>query len=192
MISWGRWTLIVCLSAIFSGNSLAGSGDSLEGSAFYTAYPVPPANQNSLFYIQRSKNTNAIVYEVNPGKDGKPDPVEPVKVYWIRYASDSSKADLNYVQKNYAYGLQSSLFNNKPGQYVIHFVSYSSKKLYLLPDPKDNKYVLYTSINGKLAELQKVYLKIEGGTFWFPNIVDVELRGRDPESKKEVVEYLKP
>ncbi len=44
--------------------------------------------KNVLFYITRSMNTNAVVYEANL-VDGKLNTAEPVKVYWIMYAQDN-------------------------------------------------------------------------------------------------------
>src|SRR4051812_12142816 len=68
-------------------------------------YPVPPSNDNSLFYIQRSKNTNAIVYEMNRNTEGKMNMEDPVRIYWIRYTTDSTTEDLSLIQRKYAYGV---------------------------------------------------------------------------------------
>src|SRR5438552_3281274 len=76
----------------------------------YSSYPTPPRNKNSLFYVQRSKNVNAIVYEANIKSDGTLDKEEPVKIYWIRYTSDSTRAPLTFIQNKYAYGIKSEPF----------------------------------------------------------------------------------
>ncbi|REJ84809.1 MAG: DUF4833 domain-containing protein [Bacteroidetes bacterium] len=155
-------------------------------------YPVPPKNANSLFYIQRSKNTNAIVYELNKNADGSLNQQDPVKIYWIRYAHDSTTADLNYIQQKYAYGLNISALPGNPSQYSMNFVSYAKKKLYLMKRKDGSGYSTYTQINGKMAVLESVFITISGGTFWFPKIDDIELYGYDPESRQIVVEHFKP
>src|SRR5690606_37878393 len=104
--------------------------DTLHGSN----YPIPPHDSRMLFYVQRSNNVNAIVYETNLQKDGKINREEPVHVYWKRYTSDSSVAELNYVQRKYAYGIESKEIEGKNGQFILNFVSYDKKKFYLLPD----------------------------------------------------------
>lgn len=155
-------------------------------------FPTPPTNENSLFYIQRSKNTNAIIYEINRGVDGNPDPLNPIKIYWIRYASDSAKEDLSYIQSKYAYGLNVRPYNGQKNAYVLQFVSYDKKTLYLLPTSTPKKFAVFTNINGKLSELKKVFIKLNGGTFWFPTIEYVEMLGKDPSSQTTVAERFLP
>ncbi|HRH66366.1 MAG TPA: DUF4833 domain-containing protein [Bacteroidia bacterium] len=155
-------------------------------------YPVPPQNDRSLFYIQRSKNTNAIVYETNILPSGKINTEEPLKIYWMQYASDSSVAELNYVQKRYAYGIRATPVKGHPGEFVLNFVSYEKKKFYLILDPGGKQYKTYTTINGKMAELKKIFIHLEGGSFWFPNIVDIEITGKDPATLQKITEHFKP
>jgi hypothetical protein len=155
-------------------------------------FPVPPVNDNSLFYVQRSKNTNAIIYEVNKLSDGTPDPTNPVSIYWIRYAEDSTTEALSYIQSKYAYGLNFRPYNGQKNAYVLQFVSYSKKTMYLLPVGNSKKYGVFTNINGKLCELKKIFIQLNGGTFWFPTIEYVELTGKDPNTQATVQERFIP
>ena len=155
-------------------------------------YPTPPTTENSLFYVQRSKNTNAIVYDINRLPDGSPDPTNPIHIYWIRYASDSTKEDLSYIQEKYAYGLISRPYNGQKNAYVMNFVSYDKKNLYLLPTSTPKKYAIFTNINGKLCELKKAFIMLNGGTFWFPTIEYIEMVGRDPATQQIVSERFVP
>ncbi len=165
--------------------------DISKGSEAEIVYPTPPLNEHSLFYIQRSNNTNAIVYEANILNDGKINEVEPVKVFWIRYSEDSTAADLNYIQRKYAYGVNASAYANQKNKFVVQFVAYSKKSIYLLPKT-NGKYAAYTNINGKLAELKKIWIELSGGTFWFPTIDYIEMIGKDPVSQQVVSERFKP
>ncbi|HQW21849.1 MAG TPA: DUF4833 domain-containing protein [Bacteroidia bacterium] len=155
-------------------------------------YPVPPTTENSLFYVQRSKNTNAIVYDLNRLPDGTPDPKNPISIYWIRYAVDSTKEELSYIQQKYAYGLVSRPYNNQKNAYVLQFVSYDKKNFYLLPTGVPKKYAAFTNINGKLAELKKVFIMLNGGTFWFPTIEYIEMVGKDPTTHQIITERFVP
>ena len=147
-------------------------------------YPVPPTTENSLFY--------AIVYDLNRLPDGTPDPTNPIHIYWIRYASDSTTEELSYIQQKYAYGLVSRPYNGQKNAYVIQFVSYDKKNFYLLPTSTPKKYAAFTNINGKLAELKKVFIMLNGGTFWFPTIEYIELIGRDPATQQITTERFVP
>ncbi len=66
------------------------------------------------------------------------------------------------------------------------------KKFYLLPDRERNGYQALTMINGKMAILDRVFIQLSGGTFWFPTITNIELKGRDTLTKQVVIENFKP
>ena len=155
-------------------------------------YPVPPVNENSLFYIQRSKNTNAIVYEVNRNMYGEINEENPVKIYWISYSTDSTTDELTLIQRKYAYGVTTRKYNGQKNSFVIQFVSYKKRNIFLLPTANNKHYNAYININGKLAELKKVFVSTSGGSFWFPTINFVELTGKDPSTQVAVVERFNP
>jgi hypothetical protein len=50
---------------------------------------------------------------------------------------------------------------------------------------------VYTSIDRKLAILNRIFIKINGGSFWSPNVEYIEIKGTDPGSGRELVERLK-
>lgn len=177
---------LVCL-LVFSPLSELVSDPSIS-----LVYPVPPVNENSLFYIQRTKNTNAIVYEVNRLANGKINTQEPVKVYWIRYASDSTTADLNYIQRTYAYGIKVDSYNAAKNSFVIQLVAYKKRSIYLLPKSNGKNYSAFMAINGKMSELKRIFVATSGGSFWFPKVDYIELSGRDPVTQQKIVERFVP
>jgi hypothetical protein len=56
----------------------------------------------------------------------------------------------------------------------------------------DGKYHIFASIAQKQVILNRIFVKIEGGSFWLPNVLYVELKGTDPETGKEIVDRFKP
>src|SRR5436190_14964042 len=154
-------------------------------------FPVPPTNENSLFYIQRTKNTNAIVYEVNRLPDGKINVDDPVKVYWLRYATDSTTAELTYIQRKYAYGVVTKQYDKNKNTFVLQLVAYKKRNIFLIP-AGNNKYTALMSINGKFAEIKRIFVSISGGTFWFPKVDYIELTGKDPTTQQKIVERFVP
>ncbi|SEW28199.1 Phosphatidylglycerophosphate synthase [Chitinophaga sp. YR573] len=152
-------------------------------------FPVPSNIPHMLFYMQRTPNINTIIYDLNIQKDGTLDEDEPVSVYWMRYADGGEKKDLNYIQRKFAYGIKvKSLGNDK---YSVHSVAYAKKDMYLMKSPTGD-YHIYAKIGNTMAILNRIYLQIEGGSFWFPNVVYIELKGIDPASGKEIKEQIKP
>jgi phosphatidylglycerophosphate synthase len=152
-------------------------------------FPIPPRTPNSLFYLQRTPNTNTVICELNE-KDGRVDEEEPVHVLWIRYTEQRQRQELSFIQRHFAYGLKSrSLGNDK---YELHFVSYKKIPLYLMKSPVDNQHHIYATISGRQAILRRVFIKINpGGTFWSPNVEYLELKGTDADTGKELMQRIK-
>lgn len=150
-------------------------------------YPTPSGNVNQLFFIQRDPNINTLIYELNL-KNGALVEDDPIHVFWIRYAEKGQHDELNYIQRNFAYGIRSKIISKD--LYEIHFVSYK-KKLMFLKKSADNKFYVFTDINKKQAILKQVFVRVNGGSFWVPNVEYVELKGIDPSSGAEVVERMK-
>jgi hypothetical protein len=152
-------------------------------------YPLLGTGIKNLFYIQRTTNINTIVYELNTKSNGKPDPDEPVHVYWIKYAEHGQKEELSYIQRKFAYGLTSTTRDND--KFDIRFVSYKKIPLALMKT-SDGKYHIFASIAQKQILLNRIFIKIDGGSFWIPNVVYVEMNGTDPLTGREIMERFKP
>ncbi|GEO10386.1 DUF4833 domain-containing protein [Segetibacter aerophilus] len=150
-------------------------------------FPVPVVGPNQLFYLQRTANTNTIICELNYNNNVL-DMEEPVHVYWIRYTDKGQKEELNFVQKKFAYGIKSTPISKD--KYELNFVSYKKFPM-LLMKGANNKYNVYGTINQKQAIINRIFVKINGGSFWSPNVEYVEIKGVDPSSGKEVIERRK-
>jgi hypothetical protein len=174
---------VFCIAALTSLLFISGTAIAQDDKSF----PVPPNNPNQLFYLQRTSNTNTIVCELNY-KDGQVDSDDPVHVFWIRYGDKGQKAELSFLQRNFAYGVDTKLLSKD--NYQLHFVSYKKRKMYLQKSA-NNQYYVYTAINNRQAILKRIFIKINGGSFWSPNIEYVELKGTDPATGSEVVERIK-
>ena len=139
-------------------------------------FPIPPANSNSLFYLQRTPNTNTIICELNES-NGVLDRDEPVKVLWIRYTEQQQREELSWIQRHFAYGLKERDMGNDV--YELRFVSFRKIPMYLMRSPVDNKRHVYVTIDGKQAILRRIYVRIDpGGSFWAPNVRYLELKRR--------------
>lgn len=152
-------------------------------------YQALPANVERLFYVQRTPNANTIVYELNIDSDGKLDEENPVHPYWIRYHDKGEKADLNFIQRKFAYGITSKPLGG--GKFDIRFVSYKKFPLTLMK-AADGKYHIFATISQRQLIVNRIFLRIEGGSFWVPNVRFVEFKGTDPATGKEVTERFKP
>ncbi len=58
---------------------------------------------------------------------------------------------------------------------------------------ENNKnYQAYLNINGQLVRLTKIFINIDGGTFWKPNVTYIELFGQNITTNEVVKEKIKP
>ena len=151
-------------------------------------FPAPADNIGRLFYVQRTTNSNTLIYELNV-KNGVLDDENPMHVYWLRNSERGQKEELNYIQRKFAYGLITKKTANN--EYDVRFVSYKKFPLRLMKGG-DGKYHIFANFEQKQMILNRIFIKIEGGSFWLPNIVYVELRGTDPLTGREIVQRFKP
>ncbi|GAA4451349.1 DUF4833 domain-containing protein [Rurimicrobium arvi] len=170
---------------VMPGNAYATGGSFNEVDTF----PVPKTYDNLLFYLQRTPNTNTVMYELNFDKEtGKLDEDNPVHVYWIRYTEEGNpKKELNFIQRKYAYGLKYKRISEN--HWEVRFVC-TSKKVLHLQKAADGKYYMFVNANGLNTVLKRVYIKIDGGTFWSPNVLYIELKGTDVNTGKVNMERI--
>lgn len=143
----------------------------------------------SLFKIERSKDNNQIFYDVNLNKSGDFDKNNPINIYWIKNTEGGKVKPLTWIQKKYAYGLKFLNINDD----FVSFRFVSSKHMYFtLTKTKDSNYQVFTKYKNQLLNVKRIYIKIDGGTFWFPNITAVEVYAKNMETGKEVIEIITP
>ncbi|TNE56042.1 MAG: DUF4833 domain-containing protein [Bacteroidetes bacterium] len=155
-------------------------------------FPTPPRTPQRLFYIQRTGNTNTIVYDANTIDQGRAfNNKNPILVYWLRYDEQGQVMPLNYLQRTLAYGVEVTP-SERPGEYEFHIVSYPKGKLRLLLDRYRQPRV-EMPINGHEAWLERVFVKIEGKKVGIiPDVKYVELFGTDVQTGKPVYEKFIP
>jgi hypothetical protein len=148
-------------------------------------FPVPAGVANQLFYLQRDPNTNTIIYQLNVNSAGQVDEDEPINVFWLRYDEQGQRKSLNYIQRKFAYGLSAEKVG--PEKYVLKFAAYNKVPFYLMRWGADKALHVFTVINNRQIVLTRVYLRIEGGTFWVPNVRYIEFKGWDATTRAPVV-----
>ena len=154
------------------------------------SFPIPKTGPKQLFYLQRTTNSNTIICDLNTDAKGQVVKDNPVHVYWIRYDEGGEKKELSYIQQTFAYGMKHELLPN--GVFKLHFVSYKKQVFYLKRSPKDNQYKMYFVHNNKEFVLHKLFVRIDGGTFWVPNVIYMEILGKDEYSGTPFSYKFKP
>ncbi len=155
-------------------------------------YPTPPDKFERLFYIQRTGNTNTIVYDVNFSAHKTINADNPINAYWIRYADNGETKPLSYIQKTFAYGTKSKKLTSD-NAFEFNLVSYSKKKMTLALDNNGKPYV-FTDIDKKRIRLEHIFVKTEGGSMlsFVPKVQYVEIFGKDPNTGAAIYEKIIP
>ena len=175
----------VALAIGLLGNALGAAGAvPLPG----TTFPVPTGILNQLFYLQRDPNSNTVIYQLNVNEGGTLDEDEPVRVFWLRYAEQGQRKELNFIQRKFAYGVRAQkLALNK---YELKFAAYDKVHFYLMKFGADNAFHIYATVANKQIVLERIYLRIDGGTFWVPNVKYIELKGWNAATRERITERL--
>jgi len=155
-------------------------------------FPIPVGRDNMLFYIQRTINKNTLIYELNLTEKNSVNVVEPIKTYWVNYATDGKEEPLNFVQRKYAYGLEYSIIDIGKQTFAFNFVSYKKQQLYLIKHEKTHRFGVYTKINKTTVKVNRIYVHIEGGSFWFPKVTYILLSGINNATGEPITEKIIP
>ena len=151
--------------------------------------PVPANIRHLLFYVQRDPDTNTVVYVLNQSAKGVLNDEKPIHAFWIRYAEGGKRKDLSMIQNKFAYGLHTRKLGKD--NYEIRFVSYEKLALYLRRGA-DGTFQVHTTIGRKEAILDRVFIRIKGGTFWVPKVLYIELKGREAASGRMITGRFHP
>lgn len=153
-------------------------------------FPVPSGVPHQLFYLQRDPNTNTVIYQLNVDRAGRLDEDAPVNVFWLRYDEHGERRELNFIQRRFAYGLTAEKLATD--KYELKFAAYGKVRFLLLRSPTDQAFHVYTTIAGKQLQLERVFLRIEGGTFWVPNVKYIEFKGLNTATHEPALERVLP
>ncbi|WP_375438217.1 DUF4833 domain-containing protein [uncultured Hymenobacter sp.] len=148
-------------------------------------FPVPTGIANQLFYLQRDPNTNTVIYQLNVNGAGKLNENEPIRIFWLRYAEQGQRQELDFIQRKFAYGLNTKKL--APEKYELKFFAYGKVRFFLMRSSTDKAFHVYTTVANQQLVLERIFLRIEGGTFWVPNVKYIELSGWNAATREPVV-----
>ncbi|WP_316806596.1 DUF4833 domain-containing protein [Pedobacter agri] len=149
-------------------------------------FPTPKNIDNMLFYLQRDPNTNTLIYALNMQENGSINHSQPVAIYWIRYGEHGEKKELSYIQKKFAYGLITKEIAKD--KFELKFVSHKALPIYL--SKVDQKYIVTIAVNGKTVKINRLFVRIVGGSFWLPNVRYALIEGSDLTTGKSITEKI--
>jgi hypothetical protein len=146
-----------------------------------------PDEPNQLFYIQRSPNSNTVIYAAGLDVAGNLKRDAPVEVFWRKFNIDGSKQPLNFMERMMAYGVK--LDRPAAGQPISFSIApLPERKLTLSLDGQHRPQALMQIGNHKV-KVAYVYLHVvEGGLM--PKVPELDIFGTDIASGKAIHEHL--
>src|SRR5689334_2416051 len=146
-----------------------------------------PDEPNQLFYVQRSPNSNTVVYAANLDAKGNLNPSTPVKAFWRKFNIDGSKQPLNVIERMMAYGVK--LDDRKAGQPVTFSIAALPERKVTVSLDDEHRPRALMQIGNHLVKLAYVYLQVvEGGLL--PKVPSLDILGTDIASGKAIHEHL--
>ncbi|WP_417773091.1 DUF4833 domain-containing protein [Stappia sp.] len=149
-------------------------------------FPVPE-EPGMLFYLQRSTNSNTIIYAANFRADGSLDPREPVLAYWRRYNTTGERLPLKMIEDSFAFGVRARQTED-PNVFSLYVVSYPERMATLrLIEP--GKAQLTLRAGGYEMKPTYAYVDVDESGL-MPSVSRVVVVGQDVGTGKPLVERI--
>ena len=179
------------LVIIFSLSTHGRSQENITLSHLAIADSSETTNKSSsarhLFYIERNKNANIVIYEAQVESDGSLHSKDPVLVYWLMNEEDGRRQDLNRFERKRAYGFDSELLAKDS---VLLELKVDIKRDVVVSRVGDN-FKAVTIIEGKKASLDRIYIMADESG-WRPDVQYLELYGKDLSTGEDLYEKCLP
>ncbi len=146
-----------------------------------------PDEPNQLFYVQRSPNSNTVIYAAKLDGHGEINRADPVEGFWRKFNIDGSRQPLNFIERMMAYGVKADRpVANKPVTFTI--AALPERKLTLMLDANRKPEALM-QIGAHTVKVAYVYLQVvEGGLM--PDVPALDVFGTDTASGKAIHEHI--
>lgn len=147
--------------------------------------PATKKLNQRLFVIERNMNKNTVCYDANILQNGKLNAEDPIDAYWVDYATNGQRSELNYIQRRMAYGF--SYEKNTNGSIYVTLKAFEKRKILLTQDAKGNSSALL-KINGLDARLTKIFVTAKPKMY--TTVEFIELYGIDIKTGKALYEKI--
>lgn len=150
---------------------------------------VSAQNPEILFTIERSLNEDRIVYFLHLDEKGNPAKETPISLKWQDNQNSGELVPINWIKKRFGYGID--ILSHQGDQVTFQFVSYD-KKIFTLKKDLFGNYGVFAKINERMMKIRHIYLEIDGGSFWKPNITEVAVMGLHELANTRMKETFNP
>ena len=154
------------------------------------SYPVPN-DEGMVFYLQRTGNSNTVVYAANQLPDGSINPDNPVEVFWRYLSGSGRKADLRFMERQVAFGVRIAPLAGQPGRYLASLNAAPHIQVRVEP-AGDGAVRAVMPIAGEEAQLVCIYVEWEEQLGFIPNVLYIDFHGYTLDGRRHVVDRMTP
>ena len=146
-----------------------------------------PDEPDQLFYIQRSPNSNTVIYAAQLDGKGNFDSKAPVGAFWRKFNIDGSKKPLNFIERMMAYGVRMNAA--RPGQPLTFAIAALPQRQMSLGWDAQHHPITTLQIGAHTVRLVYVYLQVDERGL-VPDVPSLDIFGIDTTSGKAIHEHL--
>lgn len=149
-------------------------------------FPVPD-DPGMVFYLQRSTNSNTVVYAARFLDDGKLDPRQPIVAYWRRFNTTGERLALKMIEDSFAFGVRARATDD-PDVFSLYVVSYPERRATLrLVEP--GRAELLLPVDGRQMRMRYAYVDVDESGL-MPSVREVVVTGHDTQTGRALVERI--
>jgi hypothetical protein len=152
-------------------------------------YPVPN-EPNMLFYIERSANSNTVIYAANLDARGRINPDAPVNAYWRWYNVDGHKKPLILIERMLAYGITSVTHGGPHGVISFKVAAVPERVIVVDLDAEGHPEALMR-IGGRWTKLVYIYLQVDDSGL-LPKVPALDIFAIDKLTGRPLREHIIP
>ncbi|WP_375584497.1 DUF4833 domain-containing protein [Cyclobacterium xiamenense] len=156
---------------------------------FFMLNQVLAQDTQVLFTIERSLNEDQIVYFLHLDEAGLLRKENPVSLKWLDNQKTGELVPVNWIKKKFGYDIR--ILSHDGDRLTFKFVSYD-KKIFTIKKDLFGNYAVFAKINERVMKIRHIYLEIDGGSFWKPNITQVAVMGFQELANTRIKEIFNP
>jgi hypothetical protein len=112
-----------------------------------------------LFYLQRSTNSNTVIYAARFDSNGNLDARNPVAVYWRRYNTTGERKPLKRIEQMFAYGVNTGK-RKTSGEFTLT-IKPAAELPILVRQTAPGKAEALATVGGRTVRLSYIYLTVD-------------------------------
>ena len=149
-------------------------------------WPIP-REPNQLFYLQRSSNSNTVVYTAVFNGNGNLRARKPAQVYWRRYNTTGERKALKAIEQSFAYGMNIKR-RKSPGEFTVTLKPLPELPM-ILRQTGPGKAELVASIGGREVNAVYAFVSIDESGL-IPKVTSLSIHGIDRATGKAISEVF--